>query len=100
MLFLYRSLSTTALDDLEVILMALSSHVHSVVIAGDLNVDLLFHTGYSAAYTWFLSCTTCYGSKSCHCYHELIMCRGEYLTLYSSVIYDSAEVKRLPFRAM
>ena len=44
MLFLYRSLSTTALDDLEVILMALSSHVHSVVIAGDLNVDLLFHT--------------------------------------------------------
>ena len=29
---------------------------------------------------------------------ELIMCRGEYLTLHSPVIYDCAEVKRLPFR--
>ena len=29
---------------------------------------------------------------------ELIMCTGEYLTLYSPVIYDCAEVKRLPFR--
>ena len=28
------------------------------------------------------------------------MCRGEYLTLYSPVIYDCAEVKRLPFRVM
>ena len=26
-------------------------------------------------------------------YQELIMCRGEYLTLYSPVIYDCAEVK-------
>ena len=29
---------------------------------------------------------------------ELILCRGEYLTLHSPVIYDCAEVKRLPFR--
>ena len=29
---------------------------------------------------------------------ELIMCRGEYLTLYSPVINDCTEVKRLPFR--
>ena len=28
---------------------------------------------------------------------ELIMWRGEYLTLYSPVIDDCAEVKRLPF---
>ena len=50
---LYRSPSTcirTALDDLEAILMTLSPHVHSVVIAGDLNVDLLSHDSYSAAY--------------------------------------------------
>ena len=33
-------------------------------------------------------------------YQELIMCRGEYLTLYSPVICDCAEVKRLPFRVM
>ena len=31
-------------------------------------------------------------------YQELIMCRGEYLTLYSPVIYDCAEIKWLPFR--
>ena len=32
-------------------------------------------------------------------YHqELIICRGEYLTPYSPVLYDCAEVKRLPFR--
>ena len=31
-------------------------------------------------------------------YQELIMCRGEYLTLYSPVIYDCTEVKQLPFR--
>ena len=29
---------------------------------------------------------------------ELIICRGEYLTPYSPVLYDCAEVKRLPFR--
>ena len=29
---------------------------------------------------------------------ELIMCTGEYLMLYSPVIYDCAEVKLLPFR--
>ena len=29
---------------------------------------------------------------------ELIMWRGEYLMLYSPVIDDCAEVKRLPFR--
>ena len=31
---------------------------------------------------------------------ELIMWRGEYLMLYSPVIYDCAEFKRLPFRVM
>ena len=31
-------------------------------------------------------------------YQELIMWRGEYLMLYSPVIYDCAEVKWLPFR--
>ena len=40
------------------------------------------------------------GAVSCSVmyYQELIMCRGEYLMLYSPVIYDCAEVKRLPFR--
>ena len=33
-------------------------------------------------------------------YQELIMWRGEYLTLYSPVIDDCAEVKWLPFRVM
>ena len=32
------------------------------------------------------------------CSQELIMWRGEYLTLYSPVIDDCAEVKQLPFR--
>ena len=31
-------------------------------------------------------------------YQELIICRGEYLTPYSPVLYDCAEVKQLPFR--
>ena len=43
--------------------------------------------------TWFTG-------KGIWCGQELIMWRGEYLTLYSPVIYDCAEVKRLPFRVM
>ena len=31
------------------------------------------------------------------CSQELIMCRGEYLTLYSLVTNDYAEVEPLPF---
>ena len=48
------------------------------------------------------SCVDNFGSaianKSRACYRELIMWRVEYLTLYSPVIDDCAEVKRLPFR--
>ena len=33
-------------------------------------------------------------------HQELIIWRGECLTLYSPVIYDCAEVKWLPFRVM
>ena len=40
----------------------------------------------------------CHKKKLKALYQELIMWRGEYLTLYSPVIYDCAEVKWLPFR--
>ena len=36
--------------------------------------------------------------RCAYLYQELIICRGEYLTPYSPVLYDCAEVKRLPFR--
>ena len=58
MLSLYRSPSTSvqrALEDLEAILTALSPHVCSIIIAGDLNVDLLSDDGHSTAYTNLLS---------------------------------------------
>ena len=53
MLSLYRSSSTSvqrALEDLEAILTVLSPHVYSIIIAGDLNVDLLSGDSYSVAY--------------------------------------------------
>ena len=39
-----------------------------------------------------------YYEEDDHFHQELIICRGEYLTPHSPVLYDCAAVKRLPFR--